>query len=84
MTDKGDRPEGTGGTPVSHSCPWRNGLLVLMVFIVGAGGLVAAEPLLRAVDLEIGESAEVELSDGSSAQVKLVAVDETRDPSGDD
>ena len=53
---------------------------MMMAYLVGTGGLVAAEPLLRVVDLEIGESAEVELSDGSSARVKLVAVDETRDP----
>lgn len=41
--------------------------------------LQAVEPLLRVVDLEIGESADVVLSDGSSANVKLVAVKETRD-----
>jgi murein DD-endopeptidase MepM/ murein hydrolase activator NlpD len=35
---------------------------------------------LRVVDLDVGESGEVELSDGSKARVKLLAVDEPRDP----
>jgi len=37
------------------------------------------KPLLRAVDLDIGESASIELSDGSSATVKLLAVKEHSD-----
>src|SRR5262245_53051552 len=37
-------------------------------------------PLLRAVDLDIGESQWVELSDGTSVQIKLLALDERRDP----
>ncbi len=37
-------------------------------------------PRLRVVDLDVGESVEVELCDGSKARVKLLAVDETRDP----
>jgi hypothetical protein len=37
-------------------------------------------PLVRVADLAIGESQEVELSDGSKATVKLLAVDETTDP----
>ncbi len=36
-------------------------------------------PLLRAVDLDVGESSTVELSNGTSAQVKLLALDELRD-----
>ncbi|MCA9267232.1 MAG: peptidoglycan DD-metalloendopeptidase family protein [Planctomycetales bacterium] len=36
-------------------------------------------PLLRAVDLAIGETAEVELCDGTKATIKLVDVAETRD-----
>jgi hypothetical protein len=36
-------------------------------------------PLLRSVDLDVGESAAVTLSDGTTAQVKLLAVDENRD-----
>ena len=54
-------------------------MLFSLIFLVSTDGLLAMDPLLRAVDLEIGESAEVELSDGSLAKVKLVAVDETRD-----
>jgi murein DD-endopeptidase MepM/ murein hydrolase activator NlpD len=36
-------------------------------------------PRVRVVDLDIGESAEVELCDGSNARVKLLAVIESRD-----
>ena len=35
---------------------------------------------VRVVDLDVGESSEVELCDGSKARVKLLAVEETRDP----
>ncbi len=44
--------------------------------------LAAAEkqrPLLRAVDLDIGESAKIELSDGSQATVKLLAIKQHSD-----
>ena len=37
------------------------------------------EPTLRAVDLQIGESAEIKLADGSTAKVKLLDVQEKRD-----
>jgi murein DD-endopeptidase MepM/ murein hydrolase activator NlpD len=37
------------------------------------------KPLLRAVDLNIGEARQVELSDGTKAKVKLIDVAETRD-----
>ena len=37
------------------------------------------EPILRAVDLKIGESAEVTLADGKVAKVKLLALDEKVD-----
>jgi murein DD-endopeptidase MepM/ murein hydrolase activator NlpD len=40
----------------------------------------ARTPRLRAVDLDIGETVRVELGDGTTAQVKLVALDEARDP----
>ena len=36
-------------------------------------------PLVRTVDLDVGQSAEVELCDGSKATVKLVELQETRD-----
>ncbi|MCA9134739.1 MAG: hypothetical protein KDA45_16340, partial [Planctomycetales bacterium] len=42
-------------------------------------GATAIKPLLRAVDLAIGQSAEVTLCDGSQATIKLLAVEETRD-----
>ncbi|NLS97130.1 MAG: PKD domain-containing protein [Planctomycetaceae bacterium] len=37
------------------------------------------EPLLRTIDLNVGESQTVELCDGSSATVKLLALNESRD-----
>jgi murein DD-endopeptidase MepM/ murein hydrolase activator NlpD len=37
------------------------------------------QPLVRTLDLSVGESAEVELSDGKKAQVKLLGLKETRD-----
>ncbi len=58
----------------------RSSLISLVVLLSGCIGLQAAEPLLRVVDLVIGEAADVTLSDGSSASVKLLAVDEVRDP----
>lgn len=48
---------------------------------VAAGGAPQkVEPLLRAVDLNVGESAEVTLSNGKKATVKLLSLDERRDP----
>ncbi len=38
------------------------------------------EPLHRVVDLDIGESRQVELHGGAKVQVKLVGLEETRDP----
>ena len=38
------------------------------------------KPLVRVVDLEVGESREVELHDGSTATVELLGVDVRRDP----
>jgi murein DD-endopeptidase MepM/ murein hydrolase activator NlpD len=40
----------------------------------------AATPLVRAVDLSIGESAEVRLDSGKTVKVKLLELQETRDP----
>lgn len=39
----------------------------------------AVEPLLRSVDLNVGESSDVKLSDGSSVAVKLLDLKEARD-----
>ncbi len=41
---------------------------------------VLAVPLPRAVDLNLGETQEVELSSGAQVRVKLLALDEQRDP----
>jgi murein DD-endopeptidase MepM/ murein hydrolase activator NlpD len=47
-------------------------------------GAAAAEeprqPLLRTVDLDVGQAQEVELADGTRAKVRLLDVAETRDP----
>ena len=40
---------------------------------------VATEPLVRVVDLDLGETATVTLCDGSQATVKLLDLQETRD-----
>jgi hypothetical protein len=40
-------------------------------------------PLLRAVDLDVNEAQEVALSDQTKVRVKLLSVDETRDPMRD-
>ena len=42
-------------------------------------GPSAISPLLRVVDLDVGESAHVEMADGSKTSIKLVALDETVD-----
>lgn len=62
-------------------------LLVLSVLAIAARApAISAElpppartPLVRAVDLNVGEEAEVELCDGSRARVKLLDLKETRD-----
>ncbi len=46
---------------------------------VAAGGPFH-EPLVRVVDLEIGQQTTVELADGSTATVRLLDVQEARDP----
>jgi hypothetical protein len=62
--------------------------LVVAVLILFPGVIAEADgppsptrtPRVRVVDLDVGESGEVELCDGSKARVKLLAVEETRDP----
>lgn len=61
-----------------------SGIMTLCgLFIGGLGCAVgwgqATEPLLRTVDLEVGEAARVELADGSVAEVKLLNLEERRD-----
>jgi murein DD-endopeptidase MepM/ murein hydrolase activator NlpD len=45
----------------------------------GAGQAPAVEPLLRVVDLNVGERAEVELANGKTVTVKLLDLEEKRD-----
>jgi murein DD-endopeptidase MepM/ murein hydrolase activator NlpD len=45
-----------------------------------AGSVPAIEPLVRVVDLDVGESAEVLLHNWKSAKVQLLDLQETRDP----
>jgi len=55
-------------------------LLGLSLDAPGAGPPAPTRtPLLRVVDLDLGESSSVELSDGTTARVKVVALDEERD-----
>ena len=56
--------------------------LYLLAILCVASSLYSAEkqtPLLRVVDLDIGESAKLKLSDGSPATVKLLSIKETSD-----
>src|SRR5262249_28037079 len=50
--------------------------------LVRADGPPAAtrDPLHRVVDLDVGESRQIELRGGSRAEVKLLALEESRDP----
>ncbi len=60
-------------------------LLIALIMFCCTGLAAAAEtqptidPLLRTVDLNAGQQAEVKLSDGATATVKLLAFDERRD-----
>jgi murein DD-endopeptidase MepM/ murein hydrolase activator NlpD len=61
--------------------------LVLLAVLSRDGSVQAAgppsptrRPLDRVVDLDVGESQQVELCDGTKAQVKLLGLDEVRDP----
>lgn len=56
--------------------------LVYLVLTMWMAAPACAEelPLVRVVDLDVSESAVVELSDGRSVKVTLLKLDETRDP----
>ncbi len=55
-------------------------LLLLVSSHLCAGQPEAAiDPLMRVVDLDVGQQTQVKLSDGSTATVKLVRLDERRD-----
>ena len=62
------------------------GLVLLTVLSRNGGAWAAAppsptrRPLDRVADLDVGESRQVELCDGSNAQVKLLGLNELRDP----
>ena len=54
-------------------------VLMMPVLVVFAEDLPAIDPLVRTVDLDIGDRAKVELADGTSASVRLLGVKEDRD-----
>lgn len=57
--------------------------LTVLAFLVGVGSGIRAEvlePLVRVVDLDVGEAARVTLHDGSEASVRLLDLQESRDP----
>ena len=60
-------------------------LFGILILSVGAGAWAdgppspTRTPRVRVVDLDVGESCEVELCDGSKARVKLLSVEESRD-----
>ena len=54
-------------------------LLLSCVAALHANELPKLQPLVRVVDLNVGESVSVALADGSKARVKLVDLNETRD-----
>lgn len=57
-------------------------LIIYLVSLVGslpAAPLPTRDPLVRTVDLNVGESSQVLLSDGTRAEVKVVSLKEERD-----
>ena len=56
--------------------------IVYLASLVGplsAAPLPTLDPLVRVVDINVGESAQVMLSDGTQAQVKVLSLQENRD-----
>ncbi|HEY3320160.1 MAG TPA: PKD domain-containing protein [Planctomycetota bacterium] len=53
--------------------------LLAALLSVSAAGADGVPPLLRTLDLNLGETQDTELADGSKARVKLVDLQETRD-----
>ena len=55
--------------------------IVYLASLVGpvSAALPALDPLVRVVDINVGESAQVMLSDGTQAQVKVLSLQENRD-----
>jgi murein DD-endopeptidase MepM/ murein hydrolase activator NlpD len=63
-------------------CHWPFAVLLLLTGVRPAPAELPAptlQPLVRAVDLNVGETRDVELSDGKKAKVKLLDLRETRD-----
>jgi murein DD-endopeptidase MepM/ murein hydrolase activator NlpD len=56
--------------------PLRNAVLL---FLFLSCRMAAQQPLFRTVDLDAGETEQVQLSDGKRATVKLISIGETRD-----
>jgi len=54
--------------------------LLIPLFLSAKPPVPTRSPLVRVLDLDRGEEVKVELSDGSTAVVKLLEVKETRDP----
>ena len=70
--------------PLARILPLASAVFILGLFIVPPASAAAPPdptrtPLLRAVDLNVGESQQVMLADGSTARVKLLDLQETRD-----
>jgi len=61
------------------ACLCASVLVLLAAGVARADALPAIEPLVRAVDLDVGQSADVVLCDGSKATVKLISIEEQRD-----
>ena len=51
----------------------------IFFFLLVANLTVAQQPLFRVVDLDVGATERVQVSDGKSATVKLLSTSETRD-----
>src|SRR6185369_12364547 len=60
--------------------PFVWGCILAALGLAAAGRVSAAEPLFRTVDLNRGEAQEVAFADGTKARIKLLEVEESRDP----
>src|SRR5690606_29349542 len=70
---------------LSGQIPGGNRPSILLFFLLFSGIAHAQEwkplkPLLRTVDLDVGEAVQVELHDGSKAEVELLRVEPVVDP----
>jgi len=70
----------------SHSSAWTAFAVFFCLLVTGsdaADSTPARTPTVRAVDLDVNETTEVTLADGTKVRVKLLSLDETRDPMRD-